>query len=559
MNKILSLRSISILLIIFSYLTIACSKSSEEELEPEPEVPAGTYDDKLVSTYIRYSFYEIGAISDESLLKNDDLIYLTTGVYEDGSLFFEIPINHGTGQKTSWLNKHDGRNGVVEFSGEGASVDVGSDLLIKGGGASNAFSFSTWLYIDEWTPGSAIFKKLDSGNKKVSLEFGQNNGHLAFYMSDTNENYAITKNAGLTVGKWHHVAVTFKGSNASGNQLKIYIDGEQQEVNYNDATFPTHVPFIRSGLMLGDGFKGKLDETSISLLELSPNEVNYVKDNEILFNNWNFTKMAAYWQYDDGSLPLKDSRTWLGVLEDIQQKIGGLPNKAIRLACAGGAWKEAFKKEEARNRFAEELKAVITNYGIDGVDLDFEWCTSTQEWSDYSLAIIALGNKLGNDCTFSVSLHPLYYKISQQAIDALDYVSIQSYGPSPQRFPYNEFTRNVKEVLDYGFPKEKLIMGLPFFATSSDGSKITTSYGGVVSQHPNLNPASDQEALTVRFQGKDVVKEFTFNGQKTMEKKVKYVLEEDLAGVMSWDVAIDVDYAHEKSLLKAVMSALGRE
>ena len=61
---------------------------------------------------------------------------------------------------------------------------------------------------------------------------------------------------------------------------------------------------------------------------------------------------------------------------------------------------------------------------------------------------------LGNKYLFSVSLHPVCYQISKEAIEAVDFISLQCYGPSPVRFPIEKYCSDIQMVLEYGIPKE---------------------------------------------------------------------------------------------------------
>lgn len=45
---------------------------------------------------------------------------------------------------------------------------------------------------------------------------------------------------------------------------------------------------------------------------------------------------------------------------------------------------------------------------------------------------------------------------------------------------------------------------------------------------------------------------YTFNSVETIRKKARYVCEEGFAGIMSWDLATDIDVTNNKSLLKAI-------
>ncbi len=87
------------------------------------------------------------------------------------------------------------------------------------------------------------------------------------------------------------------------------------------------------------------------------------------------------------------------------------------------------------------------NYG-DGTEKEYE---------DYSLAILKMREVLGDKYVFSVSLHPVCYKISKEAIAAVDFISYQCYGPSPVRFPMEKYCSDIQMALAYGIPKEKLV------------------------------------------------------------------------------------------------------
>lgn len=526
------------------------------EEEPDPPVK------KVVSTYIRTSFYETGRISDQSLLHNNDIIYLAAQPYADGELFFRFPVSNGKLTNAEHLDSYEGRSGVLDFAGEGASMNAGKNLLNEPTSGATSFTFASWVYIDSWRENSYIFQKKSDWKNRIDIQLGpqkvdgklQNRVYL--HIADGENHYAAADNSGLTAGQWHHIVFTYQGNASPHNQVKFYVDGEPKELWYSsgDGTVPPSGPFIRSDFKLGVNFDGKLDETNLNLFSLGQGAINELKNGPLQIDSWNETKTTTYWTFDDAKTPGKDSRTWVGILDNLKKTIGGNAPIKLRLGLAGGAWKTTFASNESRDNFVNNIKRVVSEQQLDGVDFDFEWATNSAEWQDYSEAIVATGQALPSSSRFTVSLHALYYNISTAAIDAVDYASIQAYGPSPVRFSYNEFVSNVQTVLDYGFPKDKLVMGLPFYAVTSDGSKIARAYYDIVKAHPNLDPSKDEAPLEVTVNSQMQTKQFTFNGQETIRKKADYVISENLAGVMYWDVATDVDYANDLSLLKALNS-----
>lgn len=257
----------------------------------------------------------------------------------------------------------------------------------------------------------------------------------------------------------------------------------------------------------------------------------------------------------DGSLSFENPRafqgkgetTWEGLIKSVRGKVKGTKAK-IRLGASGGQWKAMVADEAARTAFAKNIKKVLEKNKLDGIDLDFEWAENKKEYDDYSLAILKMREVLGGQYIFSVSLHPVSYKISKEAIEAVDFISLQCYGPSPVRFPMEKYCSDIQMVLKYGIPKEKLVAGVPFYGVTKDNSKKTEAYFNFV-----LDELITDSALNeVEYEGEIYV----FDGQDNIRAKTRYAKEQGLKGMMSWDLATDLPLSDSKSLLKAMTEEL---
>ena len=235
--------------------------------------------------------------------------------------------------------------------------------------------------------------------------------------------------------------------------------------------------------------------------------------------------------HKDGSLSFENPRvfqekgvtTWEELIKSVRADVKGTKAK-LRLGAAGGEWKAMVADEAARTTFAKNIKKVLGENKLDGIDLDFEWAETEKEYKDYSLAILKMREVLGDKYLFSVSLHPVSYKISKEAIAAVDFISLQCYGPSPVRFPMEKYASDIQMVLAYGIPKEK------------DGL-ITT-------------PAQNE----VTYKGEVYV----FDGQDHIRTKTRYAMEQQLKGMMSWDLATDMPLKDSRSLFRTMLEELGR-
>ena len=156
--------------------------------------------------------------------------------------------------------------------------------------------------------------------------------------------------------------------------------------------------------------------------------------------------------------------------------------------------------------------------------------------------------ELGNKNLFSVSLHPVCYKISKEAIEAVDFISLQCYGPSPVRFPIEKYCSDIQMVLEYGIPKEKLVAGVPFYGVTKDNSKKTEAYFNFVQNGLVTSPAQNE----VIYKGDTYV----FDGQDNIRIKTRYAKEQKLKGMMSWDLATDLPLSDSRSLLKTMTEEL---
>lgn len=258
----------------------------------------------------------------------------------------------------------------------------------------------------------------------------------------------------------------------------------------------------------------------------------------------------------DGSLSFENPRifqdkggvtTWEALIESVRDQVRGTKAK-LRLGASSGEWKAMVADETARTAFAENIKKVLQQNKPDGIDLDFEWAETEKEYADYSLAILKMREVLGDKYIFTVSLHPVCYKISKEAIAAVDFISLQCYGPSPVRFPIKKYYSDIQMVLDYGIPKEKLVAGVPFYGVTKDNSKKTEAYFSFVQEGLITSPAQNE----VIYKGE----RYVFDGQDNIRAKTRHAADLGLKGMMSWDLATDLPLNDNRSLLKAMIEEL---
>ena len=207
------------------------------------------------------------------------------------------------------------------------------------------------------------------------------------------------------------------------------------------------------------------------------------------------------------------------------------------------------KNEGAYTNFANKLCEVLSTHNLDGIDLDFEWPENSSEGTAYSKAIVEMSKifkKNAKKVFFTVSLHPYYVKyMTEDACKAPDFISLQCYGPSTDLYPLNAFQQS-SESAAQKIPKNKLVLGVPFQGTTGTPGEQKGYF-----DFANSISGPDQTQITYTDD-----KTYTFDGVNAIYNKTKYACENGYAGIMSWDLANDVDVTNDKSLLKTVQKAI---
>lgn len=250
-----------------------------------------------------------------------------------------------------------------------------------------------------------------------------------------------------------------------------------------------------------------------------------------------------------GNFVFKDS----AALQPVVKKAHAAGVKVfISIAGGGGLveekpyWKSVLEPKN-RAAFINKIVNFAEKYALDGVDVDIEGNLFPTVGETYNPFVEELGLALHAKRKGMTAALPgtyLHEAVAPKTLQLYDFINIMVYdntGPwNPDKpGPHSTYEFAEKSVQfwteDLKLPKEKLVLGMPFYGYDFDviGSK---HYGQIVSDNP-------ADAYV------DEIGQLYYNGLPTIVKKTKLALEK-LNGVMFWELSQDA--ANDLSLLKAV-------
>jgi GH18 family chitinase len=215
------------------------------------------------------------------------------------------------------------------------------------------------------------------------------------------------------------------------------------------------------------------------------------------------------------------------------------------ISVGGWGWDQQFETMAAdpasRSAFVQNLKAFVEEYQLDGADIDWEYPEAGASARNF-LSLIqelraALPDKLLTTAVVSYGDNAL--GIDPKSFELFDFVNVMTYD-GPDHATMEQFEKGLAYWSERGLPKEKIVMGMPFYSHVKDSPAEGVSFAKLV----QANPAAAQ-VNEFDYYGMTQV----YNGIPTVQAKTKIAMEK-ARGVMFW--ALDHDAQGEFSLVSAI-------
>lgn len=281
--------------------------------------------------------------------------------------------------------------------------------------------------------------------------------------------------------------------------------------------------------------------------EKSYKRVAYLTPSDRSINSLNFTKISdliirKIEVRADGTL----------IHEDLPNTLNAIINKAqaakidVLIMCSGSSFRELVYSPTARNTFIDEITHFCVEHTLQGVELHWESETgfNNRDRVSFTLLLKELRDSFTvKELLLTISGGTWSYEINNEAIVYLDWLNIRSYDMGiPDHATMEDALRAVKWWRDFGFPSEKLTLGIPFYGRNIYGN--AKSYGELY------------KAFSTETVSGDIVDGYHFNGSSTVRKKAQLVVDSSLLGVNISEISQDYQ-TEPQSLLSVIDTTFG--
>jgi chitinase len=218
-------------------------------------------------------------------------------------------------------------------------------------------------------------------------------------------------------------------------------------------------------------------------------------------------------------------------------------NVRVSISVGGWGWDAQFEElaatPETRSAFVQNLKAFVEEYGLDGADIDWEYPDPGPSSQNFLTLIqelrAAMPDKLLTTAVVSYGdEHGLGVPVESFAL--FDFVNIMTYD-GRDHGTMEQFERGLSYWSGRGLPREKIVMGAPF-------------YGDPNMPYYKLVQADPDAAQTDSFDYLGTI--YHYNGIPTIQTKTRIAIEK-AGGMMFW--ALDHDAQGDLSLVNAIYEA----
>ena len=237
------------------------------------------------------------------------------------------------------------------------------------------------------------------------------------------------------------------------------------------------------------------------------------------------------------------------------------PKLNVMLSVGGwgsGRFSEMASDDQRRMSFANDCLRIVEEFGLDGIDIDWEYTTSSmagissspEDRANFNLLMRDLRTALGNDrlLTLASSAYAEYIDF-HSCMQYLNFVNVMTYdmanAPKHHSPLYaSENTEGTSEGavmahIEAGVPASQLVLGVPFYGRGGTVMR-NRDYRDIKSEGEFVE-LWDEKAQVPYLADKDGNLVLGYDNPRSLTLKCKFIKEKGLLGGMYWDYAGDTD------------------
>lgn len=251
-------------------------------------------------------------------------------------------------------------------------------------------------------------------------------------------------------------------------------------------------------------------------------------------------------------------------LKQIMTLKGQRPDLKILVSIGGwgsGRFSEMAADEQNRLSFAQDCQRIVKEFGLDGIDIDWEYPTSSaanissspDDTENFTLLMRDIRQAIGKDKLLTLaSVSSAQYINFRAILNDIDFVNIMSYDMANAPRHHSSLYRAsisghltcddaVKAHINAGIPVERLVMGMPFYGR---GGKLLSNrdFRDIDFNGEYIEQWNDTAKVPYLI-NKEGTMVLGYENVRSLSIKCEYILEKGLLGGMYWEYAADNDNA----------------